>query len=337
MKPRVVVDPSFRTMQEIFTPVALERLRRVADLVWARDDPMPSDRFLAEVPNADAVVFGAWRHDRAGLDAGRKLRALLEVAGGHAHAELDYDECLRRNVLLGSCAPAFGDVVAEMALTLALAAVRGVVRADNDMRLGQERWLHAGNAHNTSLFGATVGFVGCGGIASSLQRLLKPFAVDIVGYDPPIPDPILVERGIMPTTLESMFDRAAVIFVVAAPTPDNRGLVSASLMERLQPSQALVVVSRAHLVDFDALTRLVSEGRFKAGIDVFPHEPLPRDHPIRTAESAICVPHLAGALPSALTMIGDMVVDDLERILTGRRPTRMQYLDPENAVGLRQV
>jgi len=324
-------------MEEIFTPVALDRLGYLADVVWARDDPMPTDRFLAEVSSANAVVFGEWRHDRAGLDAGTSLQALLEVAGGHAHPGLDYDECLRRELLLGSCAPAFGDVVAEMALTLALTALRGVVRADGDMRVGRERWLHEGNRNNTSLFGATIGLVGCGGIASSLQRLLRPFDVDVLGYDPPIPDRILGERDITPTPLEEMFEQAEVLFVLAAPTPENRGLVSASLMERLQPAQALVIVSRAHLVDFEALTCLVADSRFKVGIDVYPNEPLPSDHPIRSAEAAICVPHLAGALPSALTMIGDMVVDDLEQIFNSRQPTRMQYLQTENAVGLRQV
>ncbi|MEM9613662.1 MAG: hypothetical protein AAGA59_12055 [Actinomycetota bacterium] len=49
------------------------------------------------------------------------------------------------------------------------------------------------------------------------------------------------------------------------------------------------------------------------------------------------MPHLAGALPTALTLIGDMVVDDLASILAGEPPTRLQYLDRGNAAGLLQV
>lgn len=337
MRPRVLVDPSFRRMDEIFTPAARRRLDELAEIVWADDEPMPADRFLAEIPTADAVVFGEWRHGRAGLDAGTRLRAVLEVAGGHGHPDLDYEEVLRRGLLAGSCAPAFGEIVAEMALTLALACVRGVVEADRDMERGRERWLHEGNRTNSSLLNATVGFVGCGGISRSLQRLLTPFDVEILGYDPPMPLDALIDRGITPTSPESMFDDADVVFVLAAPTPDNEGLVSAELLARLRPSQTLVVASRAHLVDFDALTRLVSARRFKAGVDVFPAEPLPVDHPIRAAEWGVCVPHLAGALPAALTLIGDMVVEDLARILAGEQPTRLQYLDRGNAAGLLQV
>ena len=205
------------------------------------------------------------------------------------------------------------------------------------MRLARERWLHDGNVGNTTLQSARVGFVGYGGIARRLQQLLVPFGVDIVVHDPPVPDEVLRAGNVARASLDAMFDSCDVVFVLAAPTPDNRALVSAGLMDRLGPTQTLVLVSRAHLVDFDALTDRVIDGRFKAGIDVFPEEPLPHDHPIRTAESAICVPHIAGALPSALHLIGDMVVDDLADIFAGREPQRMQYLTPENAAGLVQV
>lgn len=335
--PQVIVDPTFRRMNEIFTPDALARLNDLAEVIWARDDPIGEAQFLQAVASADAVVFGEWRHGRLGLDAAPRLRAVLEVAGGHEHPGLDYVECLRRNIHVGSCAPAFADVVAEMALSLALAAVRGVTRADREMRRASEHWLHDGNRGNTTLRGATIGFVGCGGISRSLHEYLRPFDVTVLGFDPPIPDEELERREITPTPLSTIFERADVVFVLAAPTPENRGLVSAELMELLAPTQSLIIVSRAHLVDFEALTRLVLADRFKVATDVFPAEPLPADHPIRAAESAVLVPHIAGALPTALTLIGDMVVDDLTRIFADEEPRRMQYLHPWNAEGLVQL
>ena len=78
-------------------------------------------------------------------------------------------------------------------------------------------------------------------------------------------------------------------------------------------------------------------GRFKVALDVYPTEPLAPDHPIRSADSAVCVPHIAGALPAALTRIGAFVVDDLERIFAGRPPEKLQYLTADNATRLLQV
>ncbi|MEM9615556.1 MAG: hypothetical protein AAGA59_21640, partial [Actinomycetota bacterium] len=101
MTARVLVDPSFRRMDEIFTPAARRPLHDLADVVWGLDEPMPANRFLAEVATADAVVFGERRHGRAALDAGTRLRAVLEVSGGHEHPGLDYTEVLRRGLLAG--------------------------------------------------------------------------------------------------------------------------------------------------------------------------------------------------------------------------------------------
>lgn len=335
---RVIVDPHFRTMTEIFDAPTLDRLNSMADIVWARDDPMPSEDFEAEVADADAVVFGQWRHGRAGLKAaGNRLKALLEVAGGHGHVGLDYDAALGRGLHIGSCAPAFGPVVAEMGLALALAASRGVVVADRDMRRGSEAWLHEGNRSNSTLIGSTVGFVGCGGISRHLQAMLKPFGPRIIGYDPPVPPQTLRDRGIERSELEPMFDTADVIFVLAAPTSTSRRLVSARLMERLTPDQTLVVLSRASLVDFEAIVELSNERGFRFATDVYPEEPLAKNHPVRRSKHGIIVPHLAGALPAALRTIGRMVVDDLEAILKGNRPTQMQYLTTENLDSLKQT
>ncbi len=336
---RILVDPTIRSMSEIFSPTELHRLQQVGQIVWGRDDAMPGPDFIREVPGVDAVVFGGWRHGEDALEAaltGGRTKALLEVAGGHEH-DLDYRRCLDHELLIGSCAPAFTDVVAEMALTLALSSARGVVAADRAMEQSAEAWLHGGNVDNTTLLGATVGFVGCGGISRSLQRLLEPFGVNIVGYDPPMPTQVLIHRGIEPAGLEELFDHSQVVFVLAAPTADNIGLVSRELMERLDRGQSLVIVSRGRLVDFEGLAELAGQGRFKVATDVYPTEPLDDESPLRRLDNVITVPHIAGALPQALLGIGRRVVDDLEALAAGREPTAMQYLTTSNLAALRQT
>jgi len=91
----------------------------------------------------------------------------------------------------------------------------------------------------------------------------------------------------------------------------------------------LVLVSRAHVVDFDALTEMTAAGRFRAGIDVFPSEPMDADHPIRQSESAILSAHKAGGTIEGCFEIGRYLVDDLEAILAGLPPRRMLNAEPE--------
>ena len=72
----------------------------------------------------------------------------------------------------------------------------------------------------------------------------------------------------------------------------------------------LVLISRAHLVDFEALTELVLEGRFKAAIDVFPAEPLPPDHPRHDASIApACVIRRVTSMPRTAVSMAFFLVN----------------------------
>ena len=66
-------------------------------------------------------------------------------------------------------------------------------------------------------------------------------------------------------------------------------------------------------------------------IDVFPYEPLDPGHPIRTASYAVLSPHRAGLVREALWEIGRLVVDDLDAIVNGLPPRRLQAAEPEFA------
>jgi phosphoglycerate dehydrogenase-like enzyme len=325
-------------MAEIFSPADREELEAEYEVVWGRDGPLPADDFAAALGEVDAVVFGTWHYPGEAIAAaGSRLRAVIEVAGGHSHADLDYGACFARGIAVAGVAPAFGPAVAEMALGLALASNRRIVDSDRGFRSGTERYLHEGDRGARLLYGRRVGLVGCGGLARSLLPLLAPFDVTVVGFDPWIDDAELRRGGIEPADLETLFAGSDVVFVLAVPTAENRGLVDERLLGLLSPDAVLVLVSRAHLVDFAALTRFVLAGRFRAAIDVYPQEPLPPDHPIRRADGAVLTAHLAGAVPEALRGIGRMVLDDLPRLLGGLAPQRLQSATPAMIRGLRST
>jgi phosphoglycerate dehydrogenase-like enzyme len=91
----------------------------------------------------------------------------------------------------------------------------------------------------------------------------------------------------------------------------------------------VVLVSRAAVVDFEALFDQVAAGRLLAGIDVWPTEPVPLDARARELEGLVLSPHRAGGIPQAFLAIGEMVCDDLELIAAGLPPVRMQQAAPE--------
>ena len=333
-KQKVILDIAFRRLEEVFRPSDLQHLHQIADVVWGRNEPMPAAEFAAAKGDAVAIVTGRWRHgDVGGMP---KLQAILEMGGRHPSPDvLDYRACFARNIRVLSVAPAFGPMVAEMALAMALAAARDVVAGSAAFQSGAERYQHRGNERSFTLYDKTVGLIGCGSLARNLIPLLAPFRCTLLGYDPWLSDRYLAHLGVQPVALESLLQQARVIFVLAIPSTENRALLDRSRLELIQRDAVLALMSRAHVVDFDALTELLYAGRFKAAIDVFPKEPVPADHPIRQAPGVVLSAHRAGTVREDMWELGRIAVNDLEALLQGLPPREMQPADPAIVFRLR--
>src|SRR5690606_12530192 len=130
-------------------------------------------------------------------------------------------------------------------------------------------------------------------------------------------------------SLDDLLATSRVIFVLAIPSAENRAMLNRARLELIAPDAVLVLISRAHVVDFDALTDLLYQRRFRAALDVFPQEPLPAGHPIRRAPGVVLSAHRAGSVWRDLQAIGRMVVDDLEAMTRGLPPMAMQLAQPE--------
>ena len=128
---KVLLDPHFRRLSEIFEPGDLRRLRAMADVVWGKSRPAPADVVAAARDEIEVVIAADWRYGPP--DRFPRLRAVLEVSGRFPEG-LDSEACRRRGIAVLSCAPAFGPAVAEMALATTLG--RGLVAGDALMRSG---------------------------------------------------------------------------------------------------------------------------------------------------------------------------------------------------------
>ena len=318
----VWLDPSWRRMDELFSTKDEAELRASHEVMWGRDEPAPEGLLEESLPRITALVTTEPKVDKALLSAAPDLRMVVEVSGAFPDT-IDYAACRERGVEVLSCAPGFRESVAEMALAMLLASGRGLVDEHERFRAGQEHWLADNDATDFSIFGATVGFVGFGSIAREISRLISPFRPEILAHDPFLPSAVAEAAGARLCALDEMMSRSDAVLVTAVPTRENRGLVGERELSLLRDGANLHLISRAHLVDFDALTREVLSGRIRATVDVFPTEPLPDDHPIRQAPGVILSPHRAAAVRGGRHLIGRMLLDDLTALGDGRGDRRL--------------
>jgi phosphoglycerate dehydrogenase-like enzyme len=320
-RPTVILRPAPQRVTRIFTPTTLATLHERYRVVDLSDDDRP-ETLDAALADAFAVI-GQPDLPRERLEKAPQLRAILNVEGNF-FPNVDYEACFRLGVHVLGCGPAYAQAVAEMSLGLALDLARGISREDRAFRQGEERYVADGNENSVLLRGSTIGLLGFGNLGRALHRLLEPFDAHVRVHDPWLPDAVLRQARVQPAGLDETIRESRFLFVLATVTAATELMLGARELDLVPRGGRLILVSRAAVADFDALLERLRAGRFLAGIDVWPEEPMPADSPFRRLDGLVFSGHRAGGIPQAFREIGDMVLDDLQQLERGLPPARMQ-------------
>jgi D-2-hydroxyacid dehydrogenase (NADP+) len=217
-------------------------------------------------------------------------------------------------VTFTSATGAYATQVAELALGLLIAGIRGFARYAR-----AQTW---DPRPERTLEGSTVAIVGAGGIGRALMAQLEPHDVRVIavtrsGRDGTLP----VER------LDEVWD-AADHFVIAAPATDGtRHLVGADELARMKPHTWIVNIARGSLIDTDALVAAL-DSIGGAALDVTDPEPLPDGHPLWSSPNVLITPHVANP-PSAMDRdLAGRVTENVRRFAAGEE--LVAKVSPEN-------
>jgi phosphoglycerate dehydrogenase-like enzyme len=332
MKPIVISAPAPRTLDLIFTPAAQADLRARYDVHEAAEDAL--DRLPAAVLAKARYIIGQPPIDEALLARLESLACVFNVEG-NLLPNMPYPHLFARGIHVVTTAQVFALPVAEIGLGLVLDLLRGITDADVAFREGREAWGLEGNRQARLLSGADVGLIGYGELGRAVHRLLAGFRPRIRIHDPWLPASVIMDAGAEPADLATVLGQSDVVFVLAAVTSENRGFLGAPEFASMRPGAAFVLLSRADVVDFDALIAAVAAGHIRAASDVFPEEPMPSDHPVRGLPGFLRSAHRAGALDAAFLRMGDMVLEDMALLDHGLPPVRCKRAERETVARLR--
>jgi phosphoglycerate dehydrogenase-like enzyme len=331
--PVILVDPLPRTLEMICDGPTRVRLQALGRLVVSERERMTDAVVDRHLPETVAIV-GQTDLPAERIAHAPNLRAVVNVEGNFL-PNIDYAAARARGIHVLCASGAFATPVAEVALGMAIDLTRGITAADRAMRAGTESWGLESNAGAFLLSGSQVGIVGFGDLGRALRRLLVPFACPVLVHDPWLPEVAVRREGAVAVGLNDLLESCQIVFVFAPPTSDNAHFIGARELGRIRDGGALLLMSRAGVVDFDALMREVARGRLRAAVDVFPEEPLPRDHPARGIDGLLLSPHRAGGMAEAFLEIGRLAVADLELILRGLPPVVCKRAEAETVDRMR--
>jgi phosphoglycerate dehydrogenase-like enzyme len=331
-RPLAISAPDPRTLELIFTDEALAQLRSKYEIVEA--DPEAIAELGDGVLSRARYIIGQPPLSKETLDRMPALRCILNVESNLIN-NMPYEVLFERGIHVVTTGQVFAEPVAEIGLGFALSLARGIVDADLDFREGRELWGGDGNAGARQLSGSEIGIIGFGDLGKALNRVLSGFRAKVRVFDPWMPPSILRDNGVHPASLDEVLTGSDFVFVVASVTSENKGFLGAEAFASMRKGAAFILLSRADVVDFDALMAAVASGHIVAASDVYPQEPLGRDHPVRRLKGFIRSAHRAGALDSAFKKMGDMVLEDMDLMDRGLPPMRCKRAERETVSRMR--
>ena len=112
----------------------------------------------------------------------------------------------------------------------------------------------------------------------------------------------------------------------------SRGMIGRNELALLKPGAILVNSSRGPLIDEAALVNALHTGKLIAALDVYDREPLPADHPLRTAPNTVLTPHLGYCTSEVYAQFYNESIENILGFLDGK-PQRL--LNPDVLKGTR--
>lgn len=234
------------------------------------------------------------------------------VHHGAGYDTIDVDAARRLGIGVSNTPGVLNDTVADTAVGLMLATMRGLCTADGFVRSG--RWpLDRGYPLGRDLSGSRVGILGLGQIGSAIARRLVGFDCAIAYHSRHQVPRSPFRYVASPLALAESVD---VLVVATVGGPGTKHLVNRTVLEALGPYGYVINVARGSVVDQDALVELLTARRLAgAGLDVFAEEPyVPLE--LRGLDNVVLLPHIGGATVRSLSMMRDLVLRNLDQFLS---------------------
>ncbi|MFB7495150.1 D-2-hydroxyacid dehydrogenase family protein [Streptomyces sp. NPDC056161] len=290
------------------------------EVVTLRKHIAEEDALAAALADFDIVVTLRERVSFPGSLLARLPRLRLLVASGMRNSVIDYAAAEAHGVTVcgteGSSAPA-----AELTWALLLGLARGIVEESQSLRSGGP-WQSTVGA---DLHGRSLGLLGLGRIGSQVARVGLAFGMRVSAWSRNLTPERAAEVGVeRAATMEELLAGSDFVSVHLVLGDRTRGLLGAAELALMKPTAHLVNTSRAAIVDQEALLAALREGRIAgAGVDVFDVEPLPADHPMRTAPRLLATPHLGYVSRANYATFYGQAVEDIEAYLAGAPVRRL--------------
>ncbi len=284
-----LLDAAGKPPGEVFSA---EQLSTVRAMITAGGTSLPG-RVMDTLPSLQAIICYGTGYDGVDLKAARE-----------------------RHIAVGNSPGANAASVADLAVTLMLAATRRIIPADRFVRDGS--WAASKPSPLLRALpgnpGRRIGIYGMGEIGRKIALRMAAFETEIgyfsrTKYDLPY-------RYL--ESLEALSEWCNVLMIAVRASADTHHVVSADILKRLGTDGYVINIARGSVIDEAALAAALQNNVIAgAGLDVFEEEPH-RPGALAALPNVVLTPHIGGHTTDSHTAMQDCVIANLEAFFAGR-------------------
>jgi glyoxylate reductase len=277
--------------------------------------PLTEAELLPLLPAMDAVFASMDKFTAAVL--GSKEAATLKLISrwGVGYDAIDVPAATKQGIVIAYTPGLLNDAVADYAMALLFAVARRVHEGHTSMREG--KWT---SLWGQDVSGKTLGIIGCGRIGQAVAKRASGFNMRLLGADTQ-PNDDAKKLGIEFVPLDQLLAESDYVSLHCALTPETRGLIGEPQLRRMKPTAYLINTSRGPVIDEAVLVRALNEKWIAgAAIDAFVVEPLPADHPLRSAPNLLLTPHQASFGTDTGARVSEAAARAIVEMQAGRKP-----------------
>jgi glyoxylate reductase len=293
-----------------FPGPAFAELEDVEFLAAALPDGLGAGR-----PGVEALAVVSETVDERSLKLLPDLRLVANYGAGYDG--VDVEACSRRAVAVTNTPGVLDAATADLAFALILAVRRRIVEADAFVRASRwESGWAEGEILGEHVSGATLGIVGLGRIGRAVASRARAFDMRILYTQRrQLPEEGTPDLEYRP--LDALLSEAEIVTLHVSLTDETRGLIDDRRLRLMRDGACLVNTARGQVVEEAALVGALVEGRLRAGLDVFAHEP---DVPVELLDlpNVILTPHIGSATAQTREAMTRVLVDNILAADAGR-------------------
>jgi len=284
-----------------------------------------------QIRDYDGIIALSPRITRASLAGSPRLAVIGRYGVGYDN--VDAAACTDADVMLFITPDSVRRPVASTIIALLLALSLKMWPRFRRSMAGEGAELK--HTLGTGLVGRTLGSVGIGNIGKEMFRLAAPFDMLHLAYDPYVRPEEVAPLRVELVDLETLLRVSDFVCINCPLTPGTRRLIAAPQLAMMKPTAYLINTARGGIVDTDALTAALCEGRLAgAGLDVTDPEPLPKGHALYTMDNVIITSHSLCRTDQMVAHQGRLDMEGMIAVSQGLAPPHVVNQDVLQRPGL---